>query len=178
MIWNITLKNAFSQGRCREKNWSKIFEIIKKSKHKKHPTIAKIDSHVDENGQLVVDCPDLWAGNSKAFSRVFNRFYSPILISQKIWLRILILSCKIFRNAFFFAGVVGTTIGYGDIYPVTTGGKVFCMFYALTSVPFFNFLLGKICESVHVFLLSRDARGQLPHHKKGFLLIPWLGQLW
>ena len=80
----------------------------------------------------------------------------------------MILSCKIFRNAFFFAGVVGTTIGYGDIYPVTTGGKVFCMFYALTSVPFFNFLLGKICESVHVFLLSRDARGQLPHHKKGF----------
>jgi len=80
----------------------------------------------------------------------------------------LILSWKIFRNAFFFAGVVGTTIGYGDIYPVTTGGKVFCMFYALTSVPFFNFLLGKICESVHVFLLSRDARGQLPHHKKGF----------
>ena len=90
--------------------------------------------------------------------------------------RILIWSCKIFRNAFFFAGVVGTTIGYGDIYPVTTGGKVFCMFYALTSVPFFNFLLGKICESVHVFLLSRDARGQLPHHKKGFLLIPWLTQ--
>ena len=46
--------------------------------------------------------------------------------------RDLISSCKIFRNAFFFAGVVGTTIGYGDIYPVTTGGKVFCMFYALT----------------------------------------------
>ena len=63
-----------------------------------HPTVAKITTTLDENGNLVVNCPDLW----------------------------------IFRNAFFFAGVVGTTIGYGDIYPVTTGGKVFCMFYALT----------------------------------------------
>ena len=115
----------------------------KPKKHAKiHPTVAKITTTLDENGNLVVNCPDLW----------------------------------IFRNAFFFAGVVGTTIGYGDIYPVTTGGKVFCMFYALTSVPFFNFLLGKICESVHVFLLSRDARGQLPHHKKGFLLLQLLTQ--
>ena len=40
-------------------------KIIGKSKHKKHPTIAKIDSHVDENGQLVVDCPDLWARKLK-----------------------------------------------------------------------------------------------------------------
>jgi len=34
------------------------------------------------------------------------------------------------------------------------------------SVPFFNFLLGKICESVHVFLLSRDARGEITEAKK------------
>ena len=40
-------------------------KICKKSKHKKHPTIAKIDSHVDENGQLVVDCPDLWVRKLK-----------------------------------------------------------------------------------------------------------------
>ena len=119
----------------------------KPKKHAKiHPTVAKITTTLDENGNLVVNCPDLW----------------------------------IFRNAFFFAGVVGTTIGYGDIYPVTTGGKVFCMFYALTrfvddqehylkrflSVPFFNFLLGKICESVHVFLLSRDGRGQISETRK------------
>ena len=72
-----------------------------KQRAKIHPTVAKITTSLDENGNLVVNCPDLW----------------------------------IFRNAFFFAGVVGTTIGYGDIYPVTTGGKVFCMFYALTRYP-------------------------------------------
>lgn len=56
----------------------------------------------------------------------------------------LIVECPdiwVFRNSFFFAGVVGTTIGYGDVYPTTRGGKIFSMFYALTSVPFFNFLL-------------------------------------
>ena len=36
----------------------------------------------------------------------------------------LVVECPnlwIFRNSFFFAGVVGTTIGYGDVYPATTG---------------------------------------------------------
>ena len=75
-------KSSFLRIATEKKNWSKIFVIIKKSKHKKHPTIAKIDSHVDENGQLVVDCPDLWAGNSNAFYRVFYRFYLPVLIGQ------------------------------------------------------------------------------------------------
>ena len=40
---------------------------------KQHPAVAKIDYYVDENGNFVVKCPDLW----------------------------------IFRNSFFFAGVVG-----------------------------------------------------------------------
>ena len=57
-------------------------------------------------------------------SMIFQSFCS---LKSSFW----VTTYKIFRNAFFFAGVVGTTIGYGDIYPVTTGGKVFCMFYAL-----------------------------------------------
>ena len=44
-------------------------------------------------------------------------------------------------------------------------GKIFCMFYALTSVPFFNFLLGKICESVRVFLFSKE-NGALSEREK------------
>ena len=28
-----------------------------------------------------------------------------------------------FRNAFFFTGTIGTTIGYGNVYPSTQGGK-------------------------------------------------------
>jgi len=85
----------------------------------------------------------------------------------------LIVECPdiwVFRNSFFFAGVVGTTIGYGDVYPTTRGGKIFSMFYALTSVPFFNFLLGKICESVRVFLFSKE-NGALTDKKKSELIL-------
>jgi len=30
-----------------------------------------------------------------------------------------------YRNAFFFTGTIGTTIGYGNVYPTTNGGKIF-----------------------------------------------------
>ena len=43
------------------------------------------------------------------------------------------------------------------------------MFYALTSVPFFNFLLGKICESVRVFLFSKE-NGALSDKEKTRLI--------
>ncbi|GMR63133.1 hypothetical protein PMAYCL1PPCAC_33328, partial [Pristionchus mayeri] len=40
-----------------------------------------------------------------------------------------------FAGAFYFATTVITTIGYGHSTPMTTGGKVFCMFYALAGIP-------------------------------------------
>ncbi|GMR36079.1 hypothetical protein PMAYCL1PPCAC_06274 [Pristionchus mayeri] len=45
-----------------------------------------------------------------------------------------------FAGAFYFATTVITTIGYGHSTPMTTGGKVFCMFYALAGIP-----LGLVC---------------------------------
>ncbi|XP_053677902.1 TWiK family of potassium channels protein 7 [Anopheles nili] len=39
-------------------------------------------------------------------------------------------------QAVFFASTVITTIGYGNIVPVTLGGRVFCMFFALIGIPF------------------------------------------
>ena len=76
-------KSSFIRVTAEKKNDQNLWNQ-KKSKHKKHPTIAKIDSHVDENGQLVVDCPDLWAGNSNAFYRVLYRFYLLVLIGQNL----------------------------------------------------------------------------------------------
>ncbi|XP_063803459.1 potassium channel subfamily K member 16-like isoform X2 [Pseudophryne corroboree] len=38
-------------------------------------------------------------------------------------------------SAFFFAGTVVTTIGYGTIAPRTAGGQMFCVFYALLGIP-------------------------------------------
>ncbi|CAN8215460.1 unnamed protein product [Coccothraustes coccothraustes] len=51
-------------------------------------------------------------------------------------------------GAFFFAGTVITTIGYGKIAPRTVGGKVFCILYALFGIPLFGFLLAGIGDQL------------------------------
>ncbi|KAG9469784.1 potassium channel subfamily K member 16-like isoform X2 [Eleutherodactylus coqui] len=47
-------------------------------------------------------------------------------------------------SAFFFAGTVVTTIGYGTIAPKTTGGQIFCLFYALFGIPLNLIVLGQV----------------------------------
>ncbi|NXI00413.1 KCNKA protein, partial [Pachycephala philippinensis] len=51
-------------------------------------------------------------------------------------------------GAFFFAGTVITTIGYGKMAPSTVGGKVFCILYALFGIPLFGFLLAGIGDQL------------------------------
>jgi voltage-gated potassium channel len=41
-------------------------------------------------------------------------------------------------DALYFAVITMATIGYGDLSPETTTGKVFTMFYALVSVGIFR----------------------------------------
>ncbi|XP_034531729.1 potassium channel subfamily K member 10b isoform X1 [Notolabrus celidotus] len=51
-------------------------------------------------------------------------------------------------SAFFFAGTVITTIGYGNIAPSTVGGKIFCILYAIFGIPLFGFLLAGIGDQL------------------------------
>ncbi|KAM4770828.1 potassium channel subfamily K member 16 [Rhinophrynus dorsalis] len=66
-----------------------------------------------------------------------------------------------FSNSFFFAGTVITTIGYGNLYPSTVAGQVFCVFYALFGIPlnlaFLN-LIGKGLNT-HLVALGKCAQG-------------------
>lgn len=39
-------------------------------------------------------------------------------------------------EAIFFASTVCTTIGYGNIVPVTFEGRLFCIFFAIIGIPF------------------------------------------
>ena len=49
-----------------------------------------------------------------------------------------------YKNSFFFAATIVSTIGYGNVYPITTGGKIFTMIYAIIGIPFFGIFLARI----------------------------------
>uniref|UniRef100_A0A3B5LY95 Potassium channel domain-containing protein n=1 Tax=Xiphophorus couchianus TaxID=32473 RepID=A0A3B5LY95_9TELE len=51
-------------------------------------------------------------------------------------------------SAFFFAGTVITTIGFGNISPHTEGGRIFCIIYALLGIPLFGFLLAGVGDQL------------------------------
>ncbi|XP_068431732.1 potassium channel subfamily K member 2-like [Clinocottus analis] len=51
-------------------------------------------------------------------------------------------------SAFFFAGTVITTIGFGNSSPHTEGGRIFCIIYALLGIPLFGFLLAGVGDQL------------------------------
>ncbi|KAM9316892.1 uncharacterized protein PAF06_007990 [Gastrophryne carolinensis] len=59
-----------------------------------------------------------------------------------------------FSNSFFFAGTVITTIGYGNLYPSTMGGQVFCVFYALFGIPLNVAFLNVVGKGLHAHLVA------------------------
>ncbi|OCT79547.1 potassium channel subfamily K member 16 [Xenopus laevis] len=67
-----------------------------------------------------------------------------------------------FSNSFFFAGTVITTIGYGNLYPSTVAGQVFCVFYALFGIPLNLAFLNLIGKSLNTNLMALGRSAQLP----------------
>ncbi|CAG5096242.1 Oidioi.mRNA.OKI2018_I69.XSR.g14531.t1.cds [Oikopleura dioica] len=57
-----------------------------------------------------------------------------------------------YHNAFFFAGSLASTIGYGNVYPETFGGKVFCIFFIAFGIPYFGYMMSVISELIHLNL--------------------------
>lgn len=51
-------------------------------------------------------------------------------------------------NSFYFVVVTVTTIGYGDLYPITNMGKIFTMFYAFFGVAVALYLFSAISSSL------------------------------
>ncbi|CAL8273589.1 unnamed protein product [Merluccius merluccius] len=61
-------------------------------------------------------------------------------------------------SAFFFAGTVITTIGYGNIAPSTEWGKIFCILYAIFGIPLFGFLLAGIGDQLGTIFVKSILR--------------------
>ena len=47
-------------------------------------------------------------------------------------------------DAFYLSGATLTTLGFGDITPVTNAGKIFSVFYALAGIGTLFFIMGKL----------------------------------
>ncbi|XP_066468242.1 potassium channel subfamily K member 10 [Tiliqua scincoides] len=69
-------------------------------------------------------------------------------------------------SAFFFAGTVITTIGYGNVAPNTEGGKIFCILYAIFGIPLFGFLLAGIGDQLGTIFGKGIARVEKVFRKK------------
>ncbi|KAH9512288.1 potassium channel sub K member 4 [Bulinus truncatus] len=57
-----------------------------------------------------------------------------------------------YASSFLFCVTVITTIGYGQLAPVTKGGRFFCIFYALFGIPLFASMLAGLGERLQLAL--------------------------
>ncbi|KAM6954287.1 potassium channel subfamily K member 10a [Aplochiton taeniatus] len=69
-------------------------------------------------------------------------------------------------SAFFFAGTVITTIGYGNIAPSTEGGKIFCILYAIFGIPLFGFLLAGVGDQLGTIFVKCIAKVEKMFRRK------------
>jgi voltage-gated potassium channel len=53
-------------------------------------------------------------------------------------------------DAFYFCTITLTTIGYGDITPHTTAGKLFTMFYALIGIGIIGFFANLLIKNASI----------------------------
>ncbi|XP_056294939.1 potassium channel subfamily K member 4 [Pseudoliparis swirei] len=61
-------------------------------------------------------------------------------------------------SAFFFCGTIITTIGFGNLSPVTWYGQLFCVCYALVGIPMFGILLAGVCDHMGTVLRRAVAK--------------------
>lgn len=73
-------------------------------------------------------------------------------------------------DAFWWWVVTSTTVGYGDIVPVTKAGKITAIFCVITGFYIYTNLVAIIMETTHDFV-ERHARGKAPVRFGGHLLI-------
>jgi hypothetical protein len=68
-----------------------------------------------------------------------------------------------FWGSVYFSITVATTIGYGQIAPVTAGGRTFCIFYAVVGIGLLGYTLAIISEIFNGIVKRVNRRIDLPY---------------
>ena len=87
----------------------------------------------------------------------WNRLYIPLRVTFYLGLSALAFSFFFERwsiiDSAYFAVVTFTACGYGDLVPSTSGGRLFCTFFALGGCAFLGIALG-ILGTRHVSAMT------------------------
>jgi voltage-gated potassium channel len=70
-------------------------------------------------------------------------------------------------NSLYLSVITLTTVGYGDIVPVTTAGKLFTIVYALVGIGVLVSFVSTVAQSrVHHRIEMREKRSDHPTHEQ------------
>lgn len=78
---------------------------------------------------------------------------------------------KLYIHSVYFAMATMTTIGYGDVYPVSPKERLFCVFFFLLSIVAFSAVVGSVGEVFQSF--SRMSQEQKTHMARLAVYAKW-----
>ncbi|KAM6916444.1 potassium channel subfamily K member 18 [Xenentodon cancila] len=87
----------------------------------------------DEYHQFLEDIVHIIQNNTNNMSNIVSSVENKMNDFKSIWFQS--RERWTFFGSMFFCCTVFTTVGYGEIYPVTLSGKVACVFYAMLGIP-------------------------------------------
>lgn len=82
-------------------------------------------------------------------------------------------SIKNMEQAVWYTLVTFTTVGYGDLYPITPGGRVIGYIYLFCSLGVLGFLISAISNTIHVMLENRKLGFHGTKFKNHVLFVGW-----
>ncbi|KAL1455184.1 hypothetical protein WDU94_009295 [Cyamophila willieti] len=96
---------------------------------------------LESNGNLVFESEiqnaksNFLLSNPCVSGASLDKFIAQVLSSKSLKLNASINADWTFGQSVFFASTLVTTIGYGQVTPMSTNGKLFCIFYSIVGIP-------------------------------------------